>query len=254
MTSEINRANFQPVDSTRYAGEVEDPGEKKKATLKDQLKFETLLEFADARKPRLEEEESPLAAMKGRSSIGEAETADKAALAEVLDDDEIDGEEAESGSGANAAPGGVFGLVGEMAARFGKALEPSRAAAAEADIARIKLVEAIGEAAEALAVKKSAGPGDASEVRIELKREILPDTSVRIARDPGGERMLVEFTTRDASANQFLLAGNEALRQQLAERFGGEVSVRVVYSGREREGEADQRGRSPDWDVPVDEA
>lgn len=255
MTDQVNRRLVSPAENRRYAGEAAEPGEAKKASLRDQLKFETLLEFADARRPRFQEVDGvdgDAAGAERAEGFLRSESARKeAAAAAPAGSRDADAEADEPDASAPLAAGGIFGLFGGMAgtlaAGAGAAAQPG--APAGVDLSPVRLAAEIAEAADALAVKKAGAADERSEILIDLKRDVLPETRVRIARDADGRQTLVEFTTRDQSVNQFLVSGQDGLRRQLAESLGGEVTVTVTYAREDRDGEADRRGRAPDWDV-----
>lgn len=81
-----------------------------------------------------------------------------------------------------------------------------------------------GELVERILVAQPAADGT-QEVRLKLDRQWLPDTEVRLVRSDAG--LAVEFASDDVNAQRFLLPNLSALRERLAERLDGAVTVRM---------------------------
>ncbi len=206
------------LDGKRLVGEWwgESPEETDAAIDRDRVAFEQLA-FADGKKTDSDRKET--------ETGSEAESENKNA-----------------GAGIAAAPN-PFQLLGQLSTTRTAGTVQS---AARPDFSRHELAARVVEAAEALAVRVDAGQSE-SELKIEFKEELLPETSAVIRREVQGGKLTVEFTTENQSVNLFLSNSNASLRQQLVERFGCEVVVTVDYRPRDqrdqRDGEADERGR-----------
>ena len=81
-----------------------------------------------------------------------------------------------------------------------------------------------GELVERILVSQPTADG-AQEIRLRLDRQWLPDTEVRLVRAESG--LSVEFVSDDVGAQRFLLPNLSALRERLAERLDGAVTVRM---------------------------
>jgi len=82
----------------------------------------------------------------------------------------------------------------------------------------------VGELVERILVSQPTADGT-QEIRLRLDRQWLPDTDVRLVRTELG--LSIEFISDDVGAQRFLLPNLSALRERLAERLDGVVTVRM---------------------------
>ncbi len=243
------------IGVARADGRVNTPDGKKssdepgKAADGDRLRFEGLL----AGLGRGIAPERPESRPGGEEAVAEEEEVDSRREGLGADLEAFGKKRREEEEGGEAAAiANPFALAGRLASAMTprEAVGPAartegRTAGAALD--RAELAARINEVAEALMVKK-ADPGAPAEARLELKPELLPETSVRIVRDASVRWTMVEFSTPNARSNALLLDAAAGLKNQLSVSLGGEVVVRVDYRDNTGYG-SDERGRDPDWEI-----
>jgi type III secretion system needle length determinant len=109
----------------------------------------------------------------------------------------------------------------------------------EAAAARGAIDTLAGQIADRVLVSKD-GLAGGSEVRIQLKESVLPDTEIRIARVEG--RLQVELLAGSATALDALRGQDAVLQGKLQDRLQQEVVV-VLGSGGAEAGQGDGRSR-----------
>ncbi len=144
---------------------------------------------------------------------------------------------------AAAAMSGARPAVSDAAAANGEGrpVLAAPAGSAPADNVTPAIDRRYDELVERILVARP-GPHGREEVRIALNRAWLPETEVRMVREPDSG-LSVEFVSDEAEAQRFLLPNLSALRERLADRSGERVSVRMSMSWHDGAG-GDGRGRN----------